>query len=62
MECHKDQCFGPLLFIIIINDVDVGIVSEIPEFADDTKCLTMGYEEEAVTLRDDLRTRTNMCE
>ncbi len=27
----------PLLFIIYINDLDLGIVSEVSKFADDTK-------------------------
>jgi len=34
---HGGSVFGPLLFVIYINDIDEFIVSHILKFADDTK-------------------------
>ena len=33
----RAQFWGPLPFIIYINDLDLGLVSKISKFADDTK-------------------------
>ena len=33
----RAQFWAPLLFIIYINDLDLGLVSKISKFADDTK-------------------------
>ncbi|KAF2346656.1 Reverse transcriptase domain [Trinorchestia longiramus] len=45
----------PLLFIIYINDLDVGIISNINKFADDTKlCHRAFTERDRVTIQSDL--------
>ena len=46
---------GPLLFIIYINDLDVGLISKISKFADDTKIGVNANDEAAVReLQEDL--------
>ena len=52
------QCsvLGPLLFIIYINDLDLGLVSKISKFADDTKMGINADSDAAVKqLQEDLR-------
>ena len=47
---------GPLLFIIYINDLDLGLVSKISKFADDTKMGINADSDAAVKqLQEDLR-------
>ena len=47
---------GPLLFIIYINDLDLGLVSKISKFADDTKMGIDADSDAAVKqLQEDLR-------
>ena len=47
---------GPILYIICINDIDLGINGRILKFADDTKLFTnVGNTEDTVHLRNDLR-------
>ena len=37
MEFHRGSVLGPLLFLIIINDIANGMINWILKFADDTK-------------------------
>ncbi|KAF2368214.1 Reverse transcriptase domain [Trinorchestia longiramus] len=46
---------GPLLFIIYISDFDIGIISKINEFGDDTKlCHRAFTERDRATIQSDL--------
>ncbi|KAF2367285.1 Reverse transcriptase domain [Trinorchestia longiramus] len=51
----QESVLGPLLLIIYINDLDVGIISKINKFADDTKlCHRVFTERDRATIQSDL--------
>ena len=52
----QGSVLGPMLFVLFINDIDDGILSKVPKFADDTKlCSAVGDDQEADIPREDLR-------
>jgi len=59
----QGSILGPLLFIIVINGIDEGIVSDLLKFADDTKIVGKAGTRESVNkLRADLLVLYNLSE
>ena len=59
----QGSILGPLLFIIFINGIDDGIVSDILKFADDTKIFgKAGTRDSVIKLRADLQILCNWSE
>jgi len=51
----QGSMLGTLLFVLFINDIDYGILSNIYKFTDETKpCKAVGDDHEASILREDL--------
>ena len=51
----QGSILGPIFFLIYINDIDIGIMSSILKFADDTKMYgRVGMSKSIDTLRKDL--------
>jgi len=52
----QGSVLGPVLFLILINDLDCGIISSILKFADDTKLFgTVNSRDDSQILQHDLR-------
>ncbi len=59
----QGSVFGPILFIISINDIDVGLNNFISKFADDTKIRNLPITDcDRMSLQEDLRKISECCE
>ncbi len=56
IEVLQSSVFGPVLFLIYMNDIDVGLYNLISKFADDTKIGNSRItDRDTMSLQEDLR-------